>query len=77
MVLRLGCAEAGSMQYPFSHRCQIETVDEGTLVAIGDLIEAKGMELSVEAGLQVAVSTVLIQRNSGYSFGCRPFTMTG
>ena len=69
------------MPYPFRHRCQIEalveTVAEGTQVAIGVLSEAKGMERPVDAGLQVAVSTVLIQRNSSYSFGCRPFTMTG
>ena len=37
------------MPYPFRYRCQIEapieTVAEVTLVAIGALIEAKGMDI--------------------------------
>jgi hypothetical protein len=46
------------MQYAFSHRCQIEapieTVAEGTQIAIRILVKAQGMERAVEAGLQVA-----------------------
>ena len=64
------------MQYPFSHRCQIEapieTVAEGTQVAIGVLSEAKGMERPVEAGLQVAEHRV-DPAKLGQLIGMSPF----
>jgi len=75
-VLWLRSAEASSMQYPFSHRCQIESpiepIAEGTQVAIRVLIKPEGMERAVEAGLQVAQHRV-DPAKLGQLIGMSPF----
>lgn len=73
-------AVADGMNHPLSHlsplKAPVETVLEGTQVAVGVLFESQGVKRAAEAGFQVAEYRV-DPAELRQLLGWRPFTTTG